>query len=109
LVIGLIDFIFFFSFYLFLGIEPRESESSGEPVKDCDDSFLHIIDPPYFPSGLVNNLNAAIPIDPLNRVINFSAIRAIFDPLMAAGDKELIIHFFSFYLFIYSEGDRTPR
>jgi hypothetical protein len=107
-VIGLIDFIFFFSFYLFLGIEPRESESSGEPVKDCDDSFLHVIDPPYFPRGLVNDLNAAIPIDPLNCVINLSAIRAIFDPLMAAGDEKLIIHFF-FFLFIYSEGDRTPR
>jgi hypothetical protein len=45
-------------------------------------------------------LNAAIPIDPLNRGINLNAIRAIFDPLMAAGDEKLIIHFFSFYLFI---------
>jgi hypothetical protein len=88
-----------FSFCLFGGSNPRESKSSGEPVKDCDDSFLHIIDPPYFPSGLVNNLNAAIPIDPLNCVINLNSIRAIFDPLMAAGDEKLIIHFFLFFLF----------
>jgi hypothetical protein len=105
-VIGLIDFIFFFSFYLFGGSNPRGSESSGEPVKDCNDSFLHVIDPPYFPSGLINDFNAAIPSDPLNRGINLSAIRAIFDPLMAAGDKELIIHFFLFFLFIYYLGSK---
>jgi hypothetical protein len=98
-----------FSFCLFGGSNPRESESSGEPVKDCDDSFLHIIYPPYFSSGFINDFNAAIPSDPLNRSVNLSTIRAIFDPFMASGDKELIIHFFSFYLFIYSEGDRTPR